>query len=112
MMKGYLLYDIADELVKIIYQRAIKLPFTYQSSIGDQLKRASLSIVLNIVESGARRSIKEKKQLLSISFGSLKETKYLIYFLYELKLIDKDFYLLVLEKINHLAKILYGLLYR
>jgi len=111
-VQKYLLFDLADSLVKTIYLEAVKLPHEYQSSIGDQLKRASLSVVLNIVEAGARRTAKEKRQLLSYAFGSLKETKYLIFFTHDLKLINEGFFRLTMEKVNRLARVLYGLLYK
>lgn len=111
-MARSLLFEIADELVKTVYKETLNYSYKYQSSIGDQLRRASLSVVLNIVEGGARHSLKEKRQSLNIAFGSLKETKYLIYFSRELSLITNDFYISIMEKVNRLARLMYGILYR
>ncbi len=112
MEKKYLLFDKADSFVKKIYRFTLKFPQKYQFSIGEQLRRASLSIILNIVEAGARKSIKENRHLLSIAFGSLKETKYLLYFSNELSLITGNELHDVLLQVNELARILYGILYK
>jgi four helix bundle protein len=112
MKQRSLLFDLADNISKSIYSITLDFPYKHQSSIGDQLRRASLSIVLNIVEGGTKQSDKEKTQYRRISFGSLKETKYLIYFCYEMKLINDNYYKEIMNKINKLAAILYGLIYR
>lgn len=110
MIERNLLFNNADTLTKKIYKSSLDFPYRFQSSIGDQLRRACLSVVLNLVEGGAQFMIKEKTRYLRISYASLKETKYLIYFAYELKLLnDKDFNEFKNE-INQLARILYGLI--
>ena len=88
-----LLFTLADPLAKEIYKFTFLLSQKYQFSIGEQLRRSSLSVVLNIVEGYARKSDKEKKHFYHISFGSLKETQYLLKFIEDLELIS-------LEKIN------------
>ncbi len=112
MQNKYLLFDLAEEISKSIYKTTLNFSYKYQSSLGDQLRRSSLSVVLNIVEGGAKISEKEKNQYRRTAFGSLKETKYLIYFCYELKLINQEYYQEILKKINKLARILYGLIYK
>lgn len=110
MLKNSLLFTLSDNLVKAVYKCTLGLPYKYQSSLGDQLRRACLSIVLNIVEGGAQFTIKEKTRYLRISFASLKETKYLIYFAYDLKLLENNDFVNFKSEINHLARILYGLI--
>ncbi len=70
-MSQYLLFEKSDKLVKDIFYLTLNFPQKYQFSAGEQLGRPSLSIVLNITEAGARKSLKEKRQLLNIAFGSL-----------------------------------------
>ena len=110
MVENNLLLNKSDSLVKNIYKSTIEFPYKYQSSIGDQLRRSSLSIVLNIVEGGAQFRLKERARYLRISYASLKETKYLIYFANNFTLIEKDIYLKIKDDINQLARILYGLI--
>lgn len=112
MDNGGRIIGIADGLVKQIYKQTLNFSYKHQSSIGDQLRRSSLSIVLNIIEGGARRSVKERKHLNNIAFGSLKETKYLIHFCKEMVLIDGEFYSLIMGRIDELARILYSLVYK
>lgn len=112
MEEKSLLIERADPVVKTIYRATLLFPYKYQSSIGDQLRRSSLSVILNIVEGGARKSAREKQQFLNISFGSLKETKYLVEFSYEFKLLQQDPFRNIMIDLNNLAKIMYGLLYR
>jgi len=107
-----MLFDVADRVSEKIYLKSLEFSYKHQSSIGDQIRRASLSIVLNIVEGGARSSVKEKRQFLNFCFGSLKETKYLIYFCKNIGVINNDFYSEVMKNINLLAKLIYGILYK
>ncbi len=106
------LFEKADPLVREIYRITLNLPQKFQYSLADQLRRSSLSIVLNIVEGGARRSEKEKRQFMNIAFGSLKETKYLIYFASNFELIEKTKYEDLMIRINELARIMYSILYK
>ncbi len=112
MEEKNLLFNLADKISKSIYKTTLDFPYKYQSSIGDQFRRSSLSIVLNIVEGGAKQTIKEKNQYRKIAFGSLKETKYLIHFSYEMKLIDEGYYKEIMKEINKLATIIYGLIHK
>ncbi|MDO8496983.1 MAG: four helix bundle protein [bacterium] len=107
-----LLFSLADALAKKTYKTTLSFPYKYQSSVGDQLRRSCLSVVLNIVEAGARMSLKEKRQLLNISFGSLKETKYLIYFAKEFGQMTESDHTKLNEEVNMLARLMYGILYR
>lgn len=45
-----------------------------------QLRRAALSVPLNVVEGYARQSKKSEAQFLSIAFGSLKEAQFILRF--------------------------------
>lgn len=106
------LFEKADKFTQETYKISLKLPQIYQFSIGDQIRRSSLSVVLNIVEGGARKSDKEKRQFLNISFGSLKETKYLIYMMYKLNLLNINTFTSLKEEANELARIMYSIIYR
>ncbi len=104
------LLEKSDKVIRQIYQASIEFPYKYQSSVGDQLRRVSLSIVLNIVEAAAKFSKKEKTQFLKIAFSSLKETKYLLYFSKGIDLITDDFYKKSIADLEEIAKLLYGII--
>lgn len=107
-----LLYTLADPLAKEIYKLTFLLSQKYQFSIGEQLRRSSLSVILNIVEGYARKTDKEKKHFYHISFGSLKETQYLLRFIEELDLLSHEKLSPANQRVEELAKVLYGLLYK
>ena len=71
-MKKNLLFEKADRIAKLIYKLSLNFPQIYQFSLGEQIRRSSLSIILNIVEGGARISNKEKKTISQYKFFFIK----------------------------------------
>lgn len=67
----------ADQLVPLIYTLTARFPKHEMFSLTSQLRRALLSIATNIVEDYARNNRNEFCRFLTISLGSLAETKYL-----------------------------------
>jgi four helix bundle protein len=95
----------ADELVKCVYRVTKSFPKDELFGITSQLRRAALSIPLNIVEGYARISRQDHRRFLEIALGSTKETKYLIYFSFEQELIkenDKEGLLDLADEISRL----------
>lgn len=80
----------AEAYAHAVYRIARKLPKDEVFGITSQLKRASLSIPLNIVEGHARQSAKSRAQFLKIAFGSLKESQFIIKFSVDEKLLNRD----------------------
>ena len=70
----------ADELAYQVYLATKSFPKEEIYGITSQLRRAVLSIPVNIVEGYGRQGKKELKQFLNIALGSLAETEYLIDF--------------------------------
>lgn len=95
---------------KIIFLLTLSFPQVYQFSVGEQLRRASLSIPLNITEANARNYKKEKKQFFNIVYSSLKEVKYLLFFLKEIDLITEEKYQEYFTQLDDVGKLLYGLI--
>lgn len=62
-------------LAKMVYCLQKKLPKEETYGLGDQIRRAAVSIPSNIAEGFGRESDKEFKHFLSIARGSLFETK-------------------------------------
>ena len=101
------LIQLSDELAQEVYPLTYKFPKQEMYALGDQLRRAIVSIPANIIEGSARAGNKELKQFLNIAYGSLKEAKYLLYFAYKQKLIEERDYLSVKTKAEELSKLLY-----
>lgn len=81
-----------DEFAHLIYGVTRKFPKDELYGITSQLRRASLSIILNYIEGYARGRNKVHKNFLEISYSSLKESKYLLHFSYIEKYLDKKDY--------------------
>jgi four helix bundle protein len=81
-----------DEYVHLIYAISRKFPREEIYGVTSQLRRSALSVILNYIEGYARMRNKVHKNFLEISYGSLKESKYLLDFsLKEKYLIESDY---------------------
>lgn len=72
------LKQMMDEYVRLIYSWTKDFPKSERYEITSQLRRATLSIVLNYIEGYARNRTLVRLNFLEISYGSLKESKYLV----------------------------------
>lgn len=79
-----------NEFAHGIYGLTKKFPKDEMYGITSQLRRASLSVVLNYIEGYARKKSLVKKNFWEISYGSLQESKYLIDFSFEEGLIVEE----------------------
>jgi four helix bundle protein len=81
-----------DDYVHLIYKITKGFPKEELYGVTSQLRRATLSIILNYIEGFARQKKAVKQNFWEISYGSLKESKYLLYFsLIEKYLNQKDY---------------------
>lgn len=81
-----------DKYVHFVYKTTKTFPKEELYGVTSQLRRATLSVILNFVEGYARRKEKIQLNFLEISYGSLKESKYLLHFsLVEKYLKEKDY---------------------
>ena len=81
-----------DEYAHLVYKATKSFPREELYGIISQLRRSSLSVVLNYIEGYARGRDKVHRNFLEISYGSLKESKYLLDFsLVEKYLSEKDY---------------------
>jgi four helix bundle protein len=78
--KNLIVWQKADRFAYSIYLRTKNFPKEEMYGLTSQLRRAALSIPVNIVEGHARDGKNELKHFLSIALGSLTETEYLIEF--------------------------------
>lgn len=101
-----------DEFVYFVYQISKEFPKEELYGITSQLRRAALSIILNYIEGFARQRKPVLKNFLEISYGSLKETKYLLYFSYRLKYLKEVEYKKGIALTDVIGKMLWGILKR
>jgi len=81
-----------DDYVHLVYRFARKFPKEELYGVTSQLRRSALSVVLNYIEGYARIKNMVHKNFLEISYGSLKESKYLLNFSFiEGYLIKKEY---------------------
>ncbi|PTS92920.1 four helix bundle protein [Flavobacterium sp. HMWF030] len=98
------------EFVKEIYLVTRQFPAEEKFGITSQIRRASVSVPVNIAEGAARKGLKEFIHFLHISLGSLSELDTLILLSKELNFItDKNFEQLI-EKLDVIGKLIYGLI--
>jgi four helix bundle protein len=79
-------------------------------STQDQLKRASLSIMLNIAEGSGRFTKPDKRNFYVIARGSVFECVAILDFLKDLQLISDQTYQLHYSALEEISKMLYSLI--
>ncbi len=92
-MKSYkklVMWQRANELVLLVYKVTKEFPREEKYGITSQLRRAAVSVVLNIIEGYGRRSRGEFRRFLDISLGSLTEVEYLLELAFELGFINRS----------------------
>lgn len=93
-MDGYFeqLKTKMDIYVHFVYKLTKTFPNDELYGCTSQIRRSTLSIVLNFIEGFARKKPAVKRNFWEISYGSLQESKYLVSFSFEEKYInDADF---------------------
>ena len=71
--EGLEVYNKARSLVSDVYRLQNKFPKEERFGLGDQIRRAAVSITANLAEGSGRQSLKEKIHFIEISYGSLME---------------------------------------
>lgn len=103
-------YKKAYKLALVIHKISLSLPEFEKYELGSQIRRATKSIPLNIVEGyGKRSSSKEFKRYLVMAIGSCDETKVLLKFMKDLDYISAIEYQKLKEAYDIIGKMLYKL---
>ncbi|HVY67390.1 MAG TPA: four helix bundle protein [Patescibacteria group bacterium] len=74
------LKDKMDTYVHYVYGLTKEFPKNELYGCTSQLRRATLSVILNFIEGFARKKEAVKRNFWEISYGSLQESKYLLGF--------------------------------
>ncbi len=104
---------LMDEYAHSVYKATVNFSREEVYGITSQLRRAVLSVILNYIEGFARRkgaNCKVYQNFLEISFGSLKESKYLVYFSFTENYFKKADYDKLISINNEIGKMLWSLL--
>jgi len=101
---------LADKYVKQIYFLSAKFPREEIFGLTSQLRRSALSVILNFIEGYARRRGPKCKTFINflyISYGSLKESKYLLYLACHLGYLSQDDYNILITQADQIGAMLY-----
>ena len=81
-----------DEFTHLVYQITKDFPKSELYGATSQLRRASLSVILNYIEGYARKKRLVKINFFETSYGSLQESKYLLEFAYKEEWLKEENY--------------------
>jgi len=101
------LKGLMDDYVNFVYNLTRNFPKEEIYSSVSQWRRSSLSIILNYIEGYARRKPLVQLNFLEMSYGSLKESKYLLYFSSKQNFITKEDYGRGLKLTEEIGKMLW-----
>jgi four helix bundle protein len=110
--RDLVVWQRAIDLVPCIYSVARTLPPEERYALGDQLRRAAISIPANIAEGQARQHPKEFLQHLAIARGSLAELDTLLIMAKRLYYIDQNAFDALSLSLEQVAEPLHGLIAR
>lgn len=98
---------LMDEYTQFIYKITSKFPKEEVYGVTSQIRRAGISIILNYIEGFARRKPAVQLNFLETSYGSLRETRYLIYFAWKQQWISKIQYDEALNRAEEIGAMLW-----
>ncbi|MBI4034307.1 four helix bundle protein [Candidatus Saccharibacteria bacterium] len=101
------IFKRADTFARGVYGLSKSLPKSEAYGVTSQLKRAALSVPLNVLEGYSRQSRKSEANFLKIAYGSLKESLYLIEFAVGQGLFPEESAVGLLRDGDELAKIIW-----
>lgn len=101
-------YQKGRVLVGEVYKVVRTFPSEEKYALGDQLRRASVSITSNIAEGSGRQSFKDQAHFVELSYGSLMEVMSQLDIAMDLGFIDGDNYKRLETIIDEEARILSG----
>ena len=114
MIKSYKDLEVYKKSYKTaleLHQMTLEFPKHELYELGNQMRRAAMSIPLNIAEGyGRKSSNNEFKQFLRIALGSCNEVMVLLEMIKDLGYMEETKYREVNEQYDHLSRQLYRLI--
>lgn len=104
------LRETMDSFVHAVYKATRKFPKDELYGVTSQIRRASLSVILNYIEGYARQKGKIYRHFLQISYGSLQEVKYLLEFSLKESYLLRNEYEFLLGSANKIGGMLWGVI--
>jgi four helix bundle protein len=98
----------ARTLVGQIYRVTSNGRFSKDYALRDQIRRASISIMLNIAEGFGRRTDREFSQFLFIALGSAAEVQSALYVALDEKYIDEVMFQDMYNRCSEVARLISG----
>lgn len=98
------------EVVKDIYKSTEKFPKQETYGLVSQMRRAAVSMPSNIAEGFRRYHNREYKQLLYVALGSCAELETQVTISKELKYLQENKEAVMLEKLDHIGRMISSLL--
>ncbi len=99
-----------DEYAHLVYKLTRKFSKDELYGATSQLRRSTISVVLNYIEGFARIKDKVHRNFIEISYGSLQESKYLLEFTYKENYMNKIEYDRVSKLADDIGAMLCGML--
>jgi len=102
-------WQMARELVKVIYTATDNAKFQKELWLQDQIRRGAVSVMANIAEGFGRHSRSEFARFLNMARGSLAELQSHLYVALDIGVLDETIFQQLYERCDHLARKLHRL---
>ena len=99
-------FQLAHEITIEVYNLTKKFPDHEKYGLISQIRRASMSIPMNLMEGSHRLNRKEYRQFVGIARGSVGELKYQLMLSRDLTYLKEDTYKRLREKAESISKML------